>query len=383
MRTETATPECIGPFAQFSAVDSMGNVGAEASHADARGRGARCGLGAGPAVSGEFASELTPDSFERPSVGFIGAGALGSTLAVALSSVGWKVDAVASRSLSSARRLAGLIPGCAAVGHPQAVADGCRLIFITVPDDAIAEVASSIKWPEGRGVVHCCGAAGADLLSPALADGALCGSIHPLQTFASVPEGVDGAGKLSVALQRMEGITFTVEAPGWLRQALESMALDLRGKTIEIKPEDRALYHASAVMSCGAIVALLRSAAELWERMGIDQKTAFEALLPLARTTLENAGALGPEAATTGPVNRGDVATVGTHLESLQSRAPEALPLYVEITRALTAQSNILEGGKRGELGRLLSEYDRGASEPVKEPLAPGQSHNEGGTTHG
>ncbi len=312
----------------------------------------------------------------RPNVGFIGAGALSATLAGALSDAGWKVEAVASRSHASAQRLARLIPGCRAVIGSQAVADRCRLVFLTVPDDAIAQVASSIDWPKGRGVAHCCGAATSALLNDAQAAGALCGSFHPLQTFTPLPTNGDAT---AIARARLKGVTFAVEGTGWLCQTLESMASDLGGRTIEIAPADRPLYHASAVMSCGALVALLRSAAALWQNMGIDQETAFQSLIPLARTTLENAAALGAEAATTGPVTRGDVATVRAHLEALNSRDPEILPLYAELTRTLIAHASALDGHKRTELRRLLAEFDAQASRQTKELTPSGRNHNDGG----
>ena len=192
-------------------------------------------------------------------------------------------------------------------------------------------MASSLNWPADRGVVHCSGAGTTELLSPAATAGALCGSFHPLQTFTSLPTDEDAA---AVAQARLEGVTFAVEGSGWLRETLDAMASDLGGRTIEIEPADRPLYHASAVMSCGALVALLRSAASLWQKMGVDEETAFRSIIPLARATLENAAALGPEAAITGPVVRGDVATLRRHLAALQARAPEVLPLYIELTRA-------------------------------------------------
>ena len=315
----------------------------------------------------------------RPNVGFIGAGALASTLAVALSDAGWKVDAVASRSHASAQRLARLIPGCRAVTESQAVADRCRLVFLTVPDDAIAQVASYIDWPKGWGVAHCCGAATSALLSDAQDAGALCGSFHPLQTFTPLPTDHDPATHAALARERLQGVTFAVEGTGWLRQALESMASDLGGRTIEIAPSDRPLYHASAIMSCGALVALLRSAATLWQNMGIDQETAFQSLIPLARATLDNAATLGPDAATTGPVTRGDVATVRAHLEALKSRDPEVLPLYAELTRTLITYASALDEQKLSDLGRLLAEFDEASSRQTKKLTPSGRNHNDGG----
>ena len=357
MRTETATPESLFPFSSIPAIASLGDVGPVVSDGESTGQFTPVRSASSQAAPEEFSSPLAYDEDKRPNVGFIGVGALASTLAIALSDAGWKVEAVASRSNSSARRLGRRIPGCHVEADPQGVVDRCRLIFLTVPDDAISQVASSIDWPEGRGVVHCCGAGTSALLSPAHGAGALCGSFHPLQTFTPLPTNEDPTTLATLARKRLHGVTFAIEGTGWLRQALQSIAADLGGHTIEVSPENRPLYHASAVMSCGALIALLRSAAALWQAMGVDQKTAFRALLPLARTTLENAAALGAEAATTGPVARGDVDTVRTHLQALQSLAPEILPLYTELTRVLVAHASSLNGQKRSELERLLAKF--------------------------
>ncbi len=382
MRTETATPGPPSPFARFSAIDSLENPGSVDSHGVSDSRSLPRPDGADLTSPEEAVHPATPCSSERPNIGFIGAGSLGTTLAIALSAAGWKVDALASRTYASASRLARLIPGCRAEKSPQAVVDGCRVVFITVSDDAIAQVSASVNWPEGRGAVHCCGAAGSALLASTQASGVYCGSFHPLQTFTPLPAD-DDTSTLAAARQRLGGITFAVEGSGWLRQTLESMASDLGSRTIEIAPEDRALYHASAVMSCGAIVGLLRCAAALWQQMGVDQEAAFESLLPLARTTMENAATLGPDAATTGPVARGDVTTVGTHLEALTSSAPDVVPLYVELTKTLMTHSSAFDGRKRSELDRLLADFTTADFRFARESVPAGRSQNDGGPTHG
>ncbi len=379
MRTETATPEYASPVAQFSANASLGDARFTVPDAKSPWEDASSITATNRTITDDAASPFTSGSDVRPNVGFIGAGALASTLAVALSASGWRVDAVASRSHASAQRLARLIPGCRAETDPQAVVDRCRLVFLTVPDDAISQVASSLHWPAARGVVHCCGAGTSAILSPATTNGALCGSFHPLQTFASLPTDEDPATLATLARDRFNGVTFAIEATGWLRQTLQSMASDLGGWTIEVSPEHRPLYHASAVMSCGALIALLRSAAALWQEMGVDQQTAFQALLPLTRTTLQNAATLGPASATTGPVTRGDVDTIRTHLQALKTLAPEVLPLYTELTRVLIAHASTLDGQKRNELARLLREFGEVVSGPMKKLSPSGSNHSEGG----
>ena len=360
MRTETATPESISLSLTVPTLAALSDHPSDArpdavvkAHSPPPAPATQA-----QAAPRDDASPLTQNPDTRPNVGFIGAGALATTLALALSAVGWNVAAVASRSHPSAQRLAQLIPGCRAETDPQSVVNRCRFTFLTVPDDSISQVVSSLHWPEDRAAVHCCGAATSDILSPAASSGALCGSFHPLQTFPSLPANEDPAASVQA---RFHGITFAIEGTGWLRQALELMASDLGGRTIHVPPEHRPLYHASAVMSCGALVALLRSASALWHHFGIDEKTALHSLLPLARTTLENTAALGPEAATTGPVIRGDVATVRHHLQSLKTNAPEILPLYMQLTKAMIPLSSAFDPQKLREIQHLLDEFEETA----------------------
>ena len=257
----------------------------------------------------------------RVSIGFVGAGAVGSALAVALAKASYRIAAVASRRQASATALSAQLPQGTAVTNPAAVAEKSDVVFITTPDDAISQVASQLPWRQGQGVVHCSGALTLDVLDPAHSAGAVIGSFHPLYTFPRSEE-----SERSPSLP--QGVTFAIEGEGWLRELLEEVALALDGRPVYIKPEDRPLYHASAVMACGYLAALLKAATDLWEVMGFSQEEALQALLPLSRATLENVARLGVEISLTGPVTRGDLATVEKHLEALSRSMPDLMPLY-------------------------------------------------------
>src|SRR4030042_5215077 len=99
--------------------------------------------------------------------GFIGAGTTGTCLAVRLSQKGWPVVAVSSRTLSSAQRLAKLVPDCRVCHTAQELADAAEMVFITTPDDVIATVCSEVRWRKGRSVLHCSGAHSVDILESA------------------------------------------------------------------------------------------------------------------------------------------------------------------------------------------------------------------------
>ena len=265
-------------------------------------------------------------------IGFIGAGALGRGLALALTSAGCNVTAVSSRTPASAQWLADRITGCTAMDTAQDVADASHLVFITTPDAAITEVAASVNWRDGQGVVHCCGAASTELLRPAalahepLTNLAL-GAMHPFQTFAALSDPAEAARRLS-------GVTFAVSATGWLADYLPSLAERLDGHAIVIPDELRPLYHASAALACGYLTTLLDTAVSLWTRMGFAEADGVRAAVPLARATIEAIAAAGPAAAVTGPAVRGDASTIAAHLAALSQHAPELLPLYQQLTLA-------------------------------------------------
>ena len=263
------------------------------------------------------------ERFKMLKLGFIGAGTVGTALSVSLSSQGYPVVAVSSRSQTSARNLAKAISGCLPVSSNQDVADSAELVFITTPDDAIAPVVSQIQWRKGQSVVHCSGADSTDILEPARKSGAYVGVFHPLQTFASVRQ----------ALENTPGSTFALEAEEPLLTTLKDMATALGGYWIELKAGDKVVYHASAVIACNYLVTLVKLAADLWQTFGIPRHQAIRALLPLIRGTIHNIDTVGIPRCLTGPIARGDTGTIKKHLDALQKVAPGLLSTYRELGR--------------------------------------------------
>jgi predicted short-subunit dehydrogenase-like oxidoreductase (DUF2520 family) len=158
----------------------------------------------------------------RRRIGFIGIGVLGKGLALALAAREYLVVGACSRSISSARWLAGRLSGLHVFTTAQELADACDLVFITTPDSVIGGVAASVNWREGQGVVHCGGSASMDILEYAGDRGALTGGFHPFQTFAGLDSPRD-------TIRRLEGVTFAVSGAGWVGQFLRDLALDHPG----------------------------------------------------------------------------------------------------------------------------------------------------------
>ncbi|MFC2009631.1 Rossmann-like and DUF2520 domain-containing protein [Chloroflexota bacterium] len=258
-----------------------------------------------------------------PYIGFVGAGTVGTALAVRLKEKGYPVVAVASRTRTSAERLADMVDDCKVEDNPQAVAEAAEMVFITTSDDAISGVAAQINWQPGQAVVHCSGADSLDILDPANKAGAQAGAFHPLQTFASINH----------AIENIAGSTFALEAEEPLLSTLKEMAVSLEGRWIELKPGDKVVYHTAAVLACNYLVTLVKLATDLWQTFGVSTPEATQALLPLLRGTINNLDNVGLPQCLTGPIARGDLGTVGKHLAALENSAPELLSTYRELGR--------------------------------------------------
>lgn len=210
--------------------------------------------------------------------------------------------------------------------------DLCRdseIALLCVPDAAIPEACASLTAavPPLRFVGHTSGATGLDALAAAAERGAEIFSLHPLQT---VPEG--SVSPLADAPCAVAG-----SSPDAIELA-RALAHRLGMKPFEVPDESRAAYHAAASIASNFLVALEESAAELLARAGIED--GHELLAPLVLRSAANWAEQGG-AALTGPIARGDEATVQVHLEALRNTTPELIGLYealAERTRELARQ---------------------------------------------
>jgi predicted short-subunit dehydrogenase-like oxidoreductase (DUF2520 family) len=213
-------------------------------------------------------------------------------------------------SLAKAAELAGI--DVRLVSRDEAI-DGGGAVLLCVPDEAIGEICGRIAENPPTLVGHVSGASTLDVLAAARERGASTFSLHPLQTFADGETAVAGT-PAAVAGSDDAALSFS-----------RSLAEALGMKPFEVPEEHRAAYHAAAAMASNLLVALEESAAELAKKIGIED--ARELLAPLVLRTAANWAERGP-AALTGPIARGDHATVERHRAALAETAPELLPLY-------------------------------------------------------
>lgn len=260
------------------------------------------------------------------SIHIIGAGRLGTALALALSAHGFEIRAIVSRRISHARTAARLL---GAETQALSIAQLARLkpadiLFITTPDDAIAETAArladKLEW-SGRGCValHASGALSSEILRALREKEFQTGSMHPLISVSDARAGAESLGRAHFCI---EGQPRAVKLARMLVRALG-------GRSFSIRTQDKALYHAAAVMTSGHTVALFDLATELLHRCGLSETRARAALLPLLASTLENLSRHAPARALTGTYARADLSTVNKHLAALlDAQTGEALRAY-------------------------------------------------------
>jgi predicted short-subunit dehydrogenase-like oxidoreductase (DUF2520 family) len=259
-------------------------------------------------------------------ISIVGAGRVGRTLGRRLHELGWTIDAVVTRSRATARSAVRSIGAGRAHGALTRQVLAADLVLIATPDDAIASVATALarmggaEW-KGRVVLHTSGALDRSALQPLSVQGAATGSLHPLQTFT-------GRGT-----PRLEGLVFTVEGDRRALAMARKIALALGGVPVTIDGRNKPAYHAAGAFVAGHLLAVLEAATQMFMRIGYSRRRAAQALLPLAHQMLENFQRHGPRVAWTGPLSRGDFATVGKHLEALQQFPREFQEAYAALTR--------------------------------------------------
>jgi predicted short-subunit dehydrogenase-like oxidoreductase (DUF2520 family) len=250
-----------------------------------------------------------------------GPGRAGLAVGLAMGAAGHRVTGVLGRRLESLDAAAAVLPGARWLEwhEPLPPAD---LLVIAVPDRAIAEVAGRLAPLAAAvsGAVHLSGLTPVGALAP-LAPGCPVGSFHPLQTL---PNPRDGAARLKGAW-----VAVTCSDDGLFHRLVE-LAQSMGCHPFALADDRKALYHAAASAAANYPVAALAMARRLFEAAGV----GFGVAEPLVRAAVENALTLGPEAALTGPVARGDAGTVAAQIEAVRRGAPQLAEPFVALVRA-------------------------------------------------
>jgi predicted short-subunit dehydrogenase-like oxidoreductase (DUF2520 family) len=199
--------------------------------------------------------------------------------------------------------------------------------------------------------VHCSGATELDALQPAADAGAWIGGFHPLQIFSDPLRAAD----------LLAGSRVAIEAAPPLEAELHALAALLGMHPLRLPPGARARYHGGASFAASFLLSLLQEACALWAGFGIGEEEALQALMPLARGTLEAAAAKGLPGALAGPLSRGDVGVVQRHLRAMAEAGPAHLAFYRELSQRqleLAQRAGRLDTDQLAALQRVLDAAD-------------------------
>jgi len=238
-----------------------------------------------------------------------GTGRAAGALALAATRAGHAITAVHGRTPEAVAELEALVvvtPGTA------------DLRIIAVADDAVAAVASALSDEPFTPTVHVSGALPVSALGP-LGCGPV-GSFHPLQALPDARAGAD----------RLAGSWIAVTAAEPFASTLDAFAESIGGRPFRLADADKALYHAAAVAAGNFTVAALGVAERLLTEAGVP----FEAAAPLVAGIVANVFELGPRAALTGPIARGDTGTVARQLEAIAEVSDDVLEMFLAMARA-------------------------------------------------
>ena len=288
----------------------------------------------------------------KAKVAIIGPGAVGRAIGRLLRQKQYTIAAVAGRSHASAQSAVDFIGGGRAANKPATAARGADIIFITTPDRAIETVCETLAAAKavkrGAAVFHCSGAHGPDILASARTRKAHVAALHPLQSFASPEQ----------AVKRMKGSFFTLDGDPHALPVAEKLVKALGGSLVKMPPRNRAMYHAALCVLSNYLVAIADLGQLLMGFSGMAPDEIARAVSPLLKGTIENVNALGPPAALTGPIARGDIETVERHLHVLRRLPRPVHKLYCQLglyTVRVAQRKGTLHAPEARHLIRILT----------------------------
>jgi predicted short-subunit dehydrogenase-like oxidoreductase (DUF2520 family) len=258
-------------------------------------------------------------------IAIVGAGRLGGALAMALHKAGNTIrEIVHSGRRAAARKASRLARLChARASAPQAARLDADVVWFCVPDRAIAatakQLAARTDW-RGKVVFHASGALTSDELNVLRRCGASVAALHPFMTFVAQSQ------------PALTGVPFAIEGDARALRVARTIVRSLGGKSFLIVKSKKAAYHAWGAFTSPLLIALLVTAEEVARAAGFSAASARRRALPILRQTLDNYARLGPAGAFSGPIIRGDAATLQKHLATLR-HLPRARAVYLALAR--------------------------------------------------
>jgi predicted short-subunit dehydrogenase-like oxidoreductase (DUF2520 family) len=284
-------------------------------------------------------------------IGVIGTGRVAAAIGLALAGHSTDPLRVWGRDPAKSAALAASIGRARATSHLASMGDGCDLVVLAVSDDALAPCIDDLAAVAGAAspfAFHVSGRSGAAILAPLCAKGWRTAAVHPAMTFTGDPQG---------EVRQMVGARFAVTG-STLQASAEARAIVafLGGVPVDISEAHRPLYHAALCHGANHLVTLIAGAIDALSASGVDDPAPL--LAPLVRAALENGLGKGM-AGLSGPLLRGDAATIGGHVAALRQDCPALLPPYRAMAVATLDALERVNGSSPSDACRLLLEAER------------------------
>ena len=293
---------------------------------------------------------MLPDVKAKPRVAIVGAGNLGTALALALRGAGYRISVIVSRADSrSWQRTCTLAKQIGARVVSDLSGTDAEIVWLCVPDSEIASAATKLAKSEpaaswkGKVALHSSGALTSDELASLRPLGTAVGSVHPLMTF------VKGSRPV------LAGVPFAIEGDAAAVQVARRIVRDLGGCAHAIRKRDKAAYHAWGTFVSPLFTALLATAERVAGQAGVKGSHPAKRTIPILTQTLANYAQFGPAAGFSGPIVRGDVETVKRHLRVLRT-VPAARNAYIALAEAAL---EYLPARDKAALNRVLKHAGR------------------------
>jgi len=262
-----------------------------------------------------------------PTLNIVGAGHVGRVLGRLFDASGAaQVQDVLTRSHASAQAAVDFM------GAGRALPDASTLRradvwMLAVGDDQIGPACAQLAATgllQDAVVFHCSGARSSAALQSAADAGALVASVHPVRSFADP----------AAVAQDFAGTFCGVEGDAAALAQLAPLLAKIKARTVAIDAAAKTVYHAAAVFASNYLVTVVDAALRAYQAAGIPADVARELARPLATETLANALRLGPEAALSGPIARGDLQTVARQQQAIDGWDPDTGVLYAALADA-------------------------------------------------
>jgi predicted short-subunit dehydrogenase-like oxidoreductase (DUF2520 family) len=261
-------------------------------------------------------------SKKRPSVAFIGAGALATGMARSLAAHGYEIREFVVRTTDKKTKPAATLKTLArGLNARLSTFDDCTLdadiLWIAVPDDVIEDCSKSLasgRKLSGKIALHSSGSQSNKALAAMKKAGAATASLHPMMSFSSGNRNPD-----------LKGVWFSVEGEPAAVRVAQRIVKDIGGNGLPLKAEQKALYHAFGAMIAPLMISHLEAAEQMGRRVGLPPKTARAVMKPILEKVVAGFLEGGAQHAFSGPFLRGDVKTVERHLVSLRGSDEDAV----------------------------------------------------------